>query len=185
MAVAVAELSEPGASDLLRVFDELDVPKGYRAELIEGEIVVSPPPFGNHEHDLALFAKQVHRRSATEMHVAGTKGVVTPRGLFIPDGVVVHEGLLRGMEPWEPMDKVAMVVEATSSRPDTDREVKRRGYAEAGVPLYLLVDRDRREVVLFSQPGDGDYRADVRVPFGRPIDLPEPFSFTLETESFV
>lgn len=64
-------------------------------------------------------------------------------------------------------------------------DVKRRGYAAAEVALYLLVDRERRELVLFSQPGDGDYRADVQVPFGSPLELPAPLSFTLDTAEFV
>lgn len=76
------------------------------------------------------------------------------------------------------------MAEVPSSRADTDREVKRLGYADAEVPLYLLVDRGRQEVVLFSQPGAGDYRADVRVPFGSPLELPAPLSFTLETSEF-
>ena len=36
---------EPEAPDtLLRDFLSLDIPEGYRAQLIDGEIVVTPPP---------------------------------------------------------------------------------------------------------------------------------------------
>lgn len=76
---------------------------------------------------------------------------------------------------------VLLVAEVTSSVSADDREAKRRAYAAVGIPLYLLVDRDRQEVVLFSQPDveAQDYRADVRVPFGSDLELPAPFSFTL------
>ena len=67
-----------------------------------------------------------------------------------------------------------MVVEVTSSAPADDREAKRRAYAAVGIPLYLLVDRGRRETVLFSQPDveAKDYRADIRVPFGQTSNSP-------------
>ncbi len=50
MTVMAAHESASDASaqsaDLLQTFLALDVPQGFRAELIEGEIVVSPPPDG-------------------------------------------------------------------------------------------------------------------------------------------
>lgn len=57
----------------------------------------------------------------------------------------------------------------------------RRAYGAAGIPLYLLIDRNHREHILFSQPDveAQDYRADIRVPFGSDLELPAPFSFTL------
>lgn len=185
MVAAVTGWPRPAADQLWRVFSELDVPEGFRAELIGSEIVVSPPPVGDHEHDVAKLTRQAVRKAAVEVYASGTKGVRTPRGLYIPDAVLVAEDHFRGQQSWMPADGILLVVEVTSSRPDTDRDVKRRGYAAAEVALYLLVDRERRELVLFSQPGDGDYRADVRVPFGSPLELPAPLSFTLDTAEFV
>jgi len=44
---------EPETPDtLLRDFLSLDIPEGYRAQLIDGEIVVTPPPGGNRERDV-------------------------------------------------------------------------------------------------------------------------------------
>lgn len=76
-----------------------------------------------------------------------------------------------------------MVLEVTSAKPERDRGVKRHCYAKAGIPLYLLVDRADQSVTLFSEPDAAveDYREDVRVTFGKPLDLPEPFAFTLDT----
>lgn len=77
-----------------------------------------------------------------------------------------------------------MTVEVTSTRPDKDRGPKRRGYAAAGIPFYLLVDRTEGTVTRYGEPADGDYRQDVRVLFGKELDLPEPFSFSLDTSVF-
>ncbi|MGW4107617.1 Uma2 family endonuclease, partial [Streptomyces sp. NPDC004976] len=41
---------------LLDWFVTLDAPYGFRAELIEGELVLTPPPDGPHEHCLSEIA---------------------------------------------------------------------------------------------------------------------------------
>lgn len=84
-----------------------------------------------------------------------------------------------------PCRGVAMVLEVTSTRPKADREVKRRCYARGGIPFYLLIDRDTSEVTLLSDPREEDYRQRCTVPFGKPLALPEPFAFDLETSDFL
>lgn len=58
-------------------------------------------------------------------------------------------------------------------------------YARGGIPLYLPVKGEASSVTLFSDPEGGDYRQVVTVPFGRPLPLPEPFGFDLETADFL
>jgi Uma2 family endonuclease len=81
-------------------------------------------------------------------------------------------------------DAIVMVVEVTSSRPKQDRETKRTGYARAGIPFYLLVDRDEETVTLFSGTDGTTYRHTDQVPFGRSLPLPEPFEIELDTSRF-
>lgn len=76
-----------------------------------------------------------------------------------------------------PCDGVAMVLEVTSTRPQADREAKRRCYARGGIPLYLLADRDTSQVTLFSGPEKDDCREHCTLPFGKPLTLPDPFAF--------
>ncbi|WP_199747682.1 Uma2 family endonuclease [Actinomadura sp. WAC 06369] len=180
--------------DLLAGFLALKTPEGYRAELIDGEIVVTPPPGGPHEEWIAEITWQLARHSAAKFHCSGNKGLIIPGGpgqrenRVIPDGTVVRAdlGLLRDAGPWMPVepDTVSMVMEVTSRRGDLDRQAKRHGYARAGIPLYLLVDRDKGRVSLFSEPEDGDYKHTHRVPFGEKLALPKPFDFDLDTSDF-
>jgi Uma2 family endonuclease len=78
-----------------------------------------------------------------------------------------------------------MVVEVTSYDPDTDkrdREEKPRAYAETGIPVYLLIDRDSREVLVHTEPERGVYSNLVRRPFGKRVELPEPVGIVLDAE---
>jgi Uma2 family endonuclease len=182
---------EPGAPAdfLLQDFLALDTPEGYRAELINGEIVVTPPPEGKHESITSTVVRQVIRSSATDMDFSGVKGLVLPgaeRHHVIPDATFTprQARLFDDAPSWMRPQGVAMVTEVTSSRPEIGREAKRLAYAAAGIPLYLLVDQQRRQVTLFSEPSRNDYAHAVTVAFGGKIDLPEPFGFTLDTSEF-
>ncbi len=180
------------AEVLLEGFLALDTPEGFRAELIEGEIVVAPPPDGDHEDYINVVLKQVLRKSRTDMDYSGNKGLklrsggACPKNHAIPDGTFAPAGLrlFRGAESWMAPEGIALVVEVTSTKPQADREAKRRCYARGGIPLYLLVDRDESSVTLFSEPENDDYRQLLTIPYGKPLPLPEPFAFDLETGDF-
>ena len=180
------------AEFLLADFLTLDTPEGYRAELIDGEIVVTPPPDGNHGRTIWRIVQQISRSSSTDMDYSPEAGLIVPsRGLpdegrFIPDGVFAPAELdvFHNAPSWMSPDGVELVLEVTSSRPDLDRNAKRSAYAEAGIPLYLLMDRQYRKVTLFSDPGHGDYSQTNTAPFGRKLYLPEPFDFQLDTAPF-
>ncbi|WP_419996722.1 Uma2 family endonuclease [Streptomyces boninensis] len=182
----------PPQDYLLEFFLSLDTPEGIRAELIEGEIVLSPAPDGDHEDAIAVITKQVYSSSKTSMDASANKGLELPRDAqptnhVIPDITLAPSDLrpFRGKPSWMEPDGVAMVVEVTSTKPEADRITKRRSYARAGIPLYLLVDRDRETVTLFSDPRLQDYTATHTAPFGEPLHLPAPFGFDLETADFL
>ncbi|MFD0856297.1 Uma2 family endonuclease [Actinomadura adrarensis] len=194
MADTEHDLSCAHEQSVLDVFLNLDTPEGSRAELIEGEIVVSPAPIGKHEKILSRINWQVARKSAVDMDCSGHKGLRLARGercvknYVIPDGVYAPMSLdlFETADSWMPADGVTMVAEVTSGTPERDRVVKRHCYAKAGVPLYLLVDCAEGTVSLLSEPDrkSEDYRETLRVVFGKPLDLPAPFDFALETVDF-
>lgn len=168
--------------DLVETFLGLDVPSGYRAELVEGEIIVTPPPTGHHETVYASLVRQLLR--AGDFDVSGNKGLSFGSNHFIPDLTVGPIGFMRDQYSWAKPDTVLLVAEITSSHPERDREEKRCGYARWQIPLYVLVDRDRRSATLHTKPDAGDYQVRRCVLFGEPLPLPEPFSFELDTAQF-
>ncbi|MGW5366699.1 Uma2 family endonuclease [Streptomyces sp. NPDC004009] len=190
---AVAHEPTTPAEGLLDIFLSLDTPEGFRAELIEGEIVVTPPPDGDHEKYISRIVRQVIKRSRVDMDFSGNKGLRLksgggcPRNHVIPDAAfgALHLDLFGGADSWMPCDGIAMVLEVTSSKPEADRETKRRCYARAGIPTYLLADRETGMLTLFSEPENEDYLRLVRRSFGDPLSLPEPFAFELDTTDLV
>ncbi|WP_378609864.1 Uma2 family endonuclease [Nocardia lasii] len=101
-----------------------------------------------------------------------------------PDGVVAPLDAFVGHGEWAPSRDTVMTVEVTSHDSDTnkrDRVEKPTAYAEAGIPLYLLVDRDTAEIVLYSEPNDGRYQEIRRYAFGRAVPLPDPIGITADT----
>jgi Uma2 family endonuclease len=131
--------------------------------------------------------------SAIPMDFSGQKGLIVPvvegQGRVIPDITFAPAqlDLLLDAPTWMPAAGVAMVAEITSSSPDHDRNAKRRAYAAAQIPLYLLVDRQRHEVTLHGDIVRKEFTSSSTDRLGGGVKLPEPFSFsfTLETESFV
>jgi Uma2 family endonuclease len=102
-----------------------------------------------------------------------------------PGGALAPKGSFGGQGEWATADQVVMVVEVTSYDTDTDkrdREEKPRAYAETGIPVYLLIDRDSCEVLVYSEPEDGGYGTITRRSFGRAVTLPSPVEITLDTE---
>ncbi|MFD5038292.1 Uma2 family endonuclease [Streptomyces sp. NPDC058377] len=180
---------------LLRTWQELDVPEGWRAEIDEGQIVLVPPPHAHHNGIAEMVQRLLYRGLPDALGIYQTLGVhVAPLDkLYVPDLVVMPTELITAADPEasDPMDasEALLIVEITSKgNAREDRTKKYRAYARAGVPMYLLVDRfDTRGAMttLFTEPNeDGTYKRSDAVPFGKPVALPEPFDVTLLTDGF-
>ncbi|MFI6585044.1 Uma2 family endonuclease [Embleya sp. NPDC050493] len=77
---------------------------------------------------------------------------------------------------------VWMFVEVTSdSTRRVDLREKPNEYARAGVPVMLIVDRQKHEVIVHFEPVDGRYTFTERVRAGAPVRLPDPFEATIES----
>ncbi|MGW4898216.1 Uma2 family endonuclease [Kitasatospora sp. NPDC004240] len=176
-----AEMPQFPDDDLLEAFLALDTPEGYKAELIEGEIFVAPPPNGEHETMIGRIVWQIAGQCPEGIDFAPNKGLIVPDGRYLPDGTFAEEGALLHCDPWAKPDGVLMVLEVTSGRSAKDRVAKRKGYAAAGIPLFLLVDRQWNRIILHLDPDNGDYTATDEVALGEPLTLPEPFGFELAT----
>jgi Uma2 family endonuclease len=181
-----------GWAALLAAWQELDVPEGWRAEIVGEQIIMAPPPGNGHNLIAGLVNRALIRVLPDGWDLYQTLGISIPMRLklFVPDLAVVPRSVVRSGRDNEPIpaEHARLVVEVTSrGNADTDRKTKRWGYAHGGVPQYLLIDRfdqDGPSVTLFTEPDDGHYRCRQQVPFGQKIHLPEPFDVDLDTGEF-
>lgn len=167
--------------------EHVDVPEGYRVEIIEGNILVSSTPLASHGFVTSILHYAVHAAVPDGMEAVQMVSIELPETgqRYIPDLAVFPKEALR-QEVWRlPADIAMLVAEVISpGNAQTDRVTKLRGYARSHVPSYLLVDREDRTVTLFTEPSDGIYRRDCKVPFGDKLTLPEPFTGRIDTGEF-
>lgn len=166
----------------LEEFLALPEDNGQRLELIDGAVYMSPAPTPHHQRVLQWLQMALLDVLPTGHELLlGVNVVLNRRRLLIPDLVVTNTP--GHMELYFTGDQIVLAAEILSPSSRTyDRMLKRKLYAEAGVPFYLMVDpvEDAPVAVLYELDGD-DYREITRSdtdgwltmvqPFGGQIDL--------------
>ncbi|MDX3854047.1 Uma2 family endonuclease [Streptomyces sp. AK02-01A] len=160
-----------------------------RLEFIDGRIGVEEAADGDHGEIIMWLITQC-MRSRPDLALNNTQGLKVEKyreGRARPDGSLVPVGHFAGQGEWADLAGVLMTVEVTSYDSDTgrrDRKEKPRAYADVGIPVYLLIDRDACTVSVFSvpDPDGGRYRHKHTVTFGERVSLPEPVGIELDTE---
>jgi Uma2 family endonuclease len=169
---------------LWQAWKAMELPEGYRAEIIEGAIEVSPTAHRSH----ALIANRVRR--ALDQFLDGGEyachqdvNVIHNRKAWIPDALVAPEdteacgdeddmGVKAGS-----VHLIVEVVFPGKRNQDRDRIRKRREYARAGIPVYVLIDDydGQGAVTLFTRPNPdkADWEDIHRVPYGTDVTVPE------------
>ena len=162
-------------------------PETVTLEFIDGRIGEKAVPDGDHGR-IIQWLTRICMQHRPELWLDSQQGlrVETYRSGFArPDGSLIPADAFAGQGEWADPAPVLMAVEVTSYDSDTDRrdrEEKPRAYAEARIPIYLLIDRDTCEVLVHSEPDGVRYECTARIPFGKNVDLPDPVGITLETE---
>lgn len=184
--LAVAAMETP-VTTLAELSEQLVVPDGYRVEIIDGSLSVSPTPQVRHARIVRMLETTLRPAlpADTEDFQNVTVEISATGERYIPDLIVLPASATPDDDWLLSAEACLLAVEVTSpTNPATDRVQKPHGYAKAGVPLYLLVDAVERTVTLFSEPSNGVYAAHATVPYGSKIRIPEPFDVTIDTAEF-
>ena len=152
---------------------------GYRHELLDGAILVTPSPGLAHQ-DVVLNLVVILRDHCrgTGLHV-----VVGPFDVRLSDTTVVVPDIV--VAPWENFgdrdlrSAPRLVVEVRSRLTATiDATVKRALYESAGVQSYWLVDPARPAITMLEL-ADGRYEARGHAVGSETLEVGQPFNFSL------
>ncbi|MEK7475217.1 MAG: Uma2 family endonuclease [Candidatus Coatesbacteria bacterium] len=143
------------------VDDYLKLPEGTRAELIEGEILMTPSPKLSHQVvSRNLF---VHLDSFVRTRGLG-EALYAPMDVHLPSGDIVQPDVLfvatanAGiMQDWIRGAPDLLVEILSPEGVERDRMVKRDLYARNGVKEYWLVDPEARSVEVLGLNASGRY----------------------------
>lgn len=161
-------------------FDDLaDLPDdGLRYEVVDGLLVVSPPPSQRHQLIGAELMRQLLPQCPPQWRVVYQFAVPMGTDGRVPDVVVVAADapVGRGRPPYPAgPEHVGLVVEIVSpSSRKTDRFAKPGEYAEAGIPLFWRLETDPELLLVAHRLAGSSYEevtvlrgsGEVPVPWG-------------------
>ncbi|WP_181788172.1 Uma2 family endonuclease [Streptomyces phytophilus] len=159
-----------------------------RFEFIDGRIGVKGVPDGDHNEIVGWLLEACVRSGNGLRPYTSDLGLEVEEyrgGRAKPDLAFAPRRSFAGQGDWADPAPLAMVVEVTSYDSDTnrrDRHDKPVAYAAAGIPVYLLIDRDACTLTVHSDPSPRGYRDIHSVEFGAKVTLPKPMDIALDTE---
>ncbi|MFF8676691.1 Uma2 family endonuclease [Streptomyces sp. NPDC015237] len=184
-------LAENVWDEIVWIWRRTEAPRGCKVEIVEGLVTVAPLSSVAHNCIVERVQRRLYDVIPEDWGVYQRLPLAVPTrlGLYMPDLAVLPEKPLRaGGERLIAASRAALVGEIVSSATaKNDRIHKLAGYAQAGVPLYLLIDSlapGGPTVTLHSDPGGDTYRSLRAVEIGEPVALPAPFGCTLYTGEF-
>ncbi len=183
------EMAESDELSLDEMFDGLEqaFPEGFKVEIVEGAVYVTPQRY-THWEIIRRTCRQLENHYGEDVKILSDVRVDFPGELngLCPELAKVADAA----EPddggrFAPSD-IELIVEVVSRKTaHNDYGPKMALYAQAGVPLYIVVDPYSAKCHAFSGPEGRTYENEITVKFGDPLDLsPLGLDLTLSTETF-
>lgn len=144
---------------------------GASHELIDGALIVVPPPGAAHQRSEA----RVTEAFVLALAAAGLRGALrlqTGGGLRLGDDTLLQPDVMLVREHAEPRDHeardVVLLIEIARSSLSFDLGDKAARYAAAGVTEYWVLDVEARAVIVHLDPRAGRYGA-IRTVYGAAV----------------
>ncbi|MEU5714814.1 Uma2 family endonuclease [Streptomyces sp. NPDC020403] len=167
---------------------------GYRVEIIGGVITVAPLPDGPHARALTklmrpFIAAGLDDGDSAVLQAIGLWLPGGPEDYAIPDLALVDADFDEHLVENNCYDPAVfrLVLEVTSSTYRNDLRNKVATYAEAKIPVYVIVDRRHSRVHVLTVPTGGTYDNHEVYSPGQTVTLPDSIGaeVTLDVEDLV
>ncbi|MFJ2897970.1 Uma2 family endonuclease [Streptomyces sp. NPDC087218] len=167
---------------------------GYRVEIIGGVITVAPPPDGPHARVLTRIMRPFNTAELDDGETEVLQGIGLwlpggPEDYAIPDLAIVDADLDEHLIENNCYDPAVfrLVLEVTSSNYNNDLRNKVVAYAEAKIPVYVIVDRRHGRVHVLTEPVSGGYDSHQVYAPGQEVTLPESIGapVTLDVDGLI
>ncbi|HEX7899533.1 MAG TPA: Uma2 family endonuclease [Planctomycetota bacterium] len=140
------------------VDDFLSLPEGTLAELIDGELLMTPTPRERHQSALgrlhvavAVFLQQ---KPSGRVYIAPFDVHLPSGDVVEPDLIYVSQANLHIIQDWVRGVPDLLVEVVSPTHPERDRLVKRALYARNGVGEFWIVDPEEKAVEVLVLNGD-------------------------------
>ncbi|WP_329039878.1 Uma2 family endonuclease [Streptomyces sp. NBC_00178] len=152
---------------------------GHRVEIIGGVITVAPPPDGPHARALTKLMRPFIAAGLDDGETEVLQGIGLwlpsgPEDYAIPDLAIVDADLDEHLIENNCYDPACfrLVLEVTSGNYQNDMRNKVTAYAQAKIPVYVVVDRKHSRIHVLTEPLPSGYdRHEVYAP-GQEAPLP-------------
>jgi Uma2 family endonuclease len=123
-------------------FDDLDrLPDGPHYEIIDGSLLVSPPPAAFHQLAAMRLVSQVAATLPDDLEVLSPSGVDVAVSYLEPDLAIVRaEAIAANPNRFAAADLLLVAEIISPSNAGIDRREKPSRYAEAGIPHFWRVE---------------------------------------------
>jgi Uma2 family endonuclease len=123
-------------------FEDLErLPDGPHYEIIDGSLLVSPPPAAFHQRAAMQLRDQIQATLPDELEVLSPSGVDVAVSYLEPDVAVVKAEVADGNPPRFAASDLVLVAEIISpSNASIDRREKPVRYGEVGIPYFWRVE---------------------------------------------
>ncbi|MEU2711025.1 Uma2 family endonuclease [Streptomyces sp. NPDC007205] len=197
--MSAASVEQPFDADepfsLTAIADEImERHPGYRVEIIGGHLLVTPSPDAPHAivlTDLMIpfLAAGLHGAESKVVQGVAIKLPTGAEDYCIPDLAVVDGDINDHFIENNAYAPICfrLVLEVTSSNWRDDLKTKVGAYAEAKVPVYLVVDRKHQRLHVLTDPDGSEYTSHrVHAP-GETVTLPDSVGaeVTLDVEQII
>ncbi|WP_282189769.1 Uma2 family endonuclease [Streptomyces sp. RPA4-5] len=185
--MADGRCDELGRDALSQQLEQMPAPEGYKAEIVEGAVFMTPQ-CDVHWQTIRWIVRALDDHFGMDALVTSDVRIAFPgeRNRFAPDVAKISDGAEEDeFGRWRHQDVEFIAEVISKGTAPNDYGPKKTAYALAEVPVYLIADPYTGRCRVFTEPQDGDYKVDLTVAYGLPIDLTHTVAgITLATDEF-